>query len=194
MNIWFTSDPHYYHANVIKYCNRPFNSVEEMNEKMILNWNSVVRPGDKVYVLGDFAMAFRPIEIFSSRLMGDKELTPGNHDFCHPYNKKSRNADNRAKWIQKYQEHGWQVSPITSTLDISGVAIVNLSHMPYDCQDTRYKDYIPKDDGRWLLHGHTHSKERFNADKRLIHVGVDAWDYTPIHLDQIIDIIVKSKK
>lgn len=53
--IWFTSDQHFYHKNVIRYCNRPFKSLEEMHETLIQNWNKVVGPTDIVYILGDFA-------------------------------------------------------------------------------------------------------------------------------------------
>ena len=55
-HIWVTSDTHFNHANIIKYCNRPFSSVEEMNETIIANWNKVVSQGDTVYHLGDFAL------------------------------------------------------------------------------------------------------------------------------------------
>lgn len=53
---FFTSDTHFNHFNIIKYCSRPFTSTEEMNREMILRWNAVVAPDDIVYHLGDFAM------------------------------------------------------------------------------------------------------------------------------------------
>ena len=74
--IFFQSDTHYWHTNIISYSNRPFKDVEEMNEALVANWNSVVRPEDTVYFLGDFSMAFRSVEIYSSRLMG----TSGTND------------------------------------------------------------------------------------------------------------------
>ena len=53
--IWFTSDTHFFHNNIIDYCKRPFVNAEEMNEYIIKQWNSVVKPQDEVYHLGDFA-------------------------------------------------------------------------------------------------------------------------------------------
>ena len=54
--IFFTSDTHFNHKAIISYCSRPFESVEEMNDRLIDNWNQVVKPNDTVYHLGDFAL------------------------------------------------------------------------------------------------------------------------------------------
>ena len=82
-NVWFTSDSHFYHANIIKYCNRPFASVEEMNEKLIENWNSVVGKDDIVWCLGDFCLGpdqKKHIPELVSKLNGRINLILGNHD------------------------------------------------------------------------------------------------------------------
>ena len=79
---FFTSDTHFNHANVIKYCARPFASIDAMNREMIVRWNSVVGPEDTVYHLGDFAMG-KPSEwpYFLQQLNGAKKiLIRGNHD------------------------------------------------------------------------------------------------------------------
>ena len=54
-NIWFTADHHFGHKNIMKHCNRPFPSVDEMDEILTGNWNMLVKPGDTVYHIGDFA-------------------------------------------------------------------------------------------------------------------------------------------
>ena len=79
--IYLIGDTHFYHKNIIKYCNRPFSSVEEMNETLIKNWNSVVKRDDKVIVVGDFALCGKDkiIEV-GQRLNGKKTLILGNHD------------------------------------------------------------------------------------------------------------------
>ena len=86
-NIWVTSDTHFGHSNILTFKDdlgnpvRDFSSVEEMDEIMVQNWNSVVKAGDKVYHLGD--VFFGPKEPFQklwSRLNGSKRLVVGNHD------------------------------------------------------------------------------------------------------------------
>jgi len=88
-DIWLISDTHFGHENILKFRDSDgnlirgsrFSSVEEMDETMIENWNSVVKPGDKVYHLGDVFMS--PKEEFIKkwkRLNGQKRLILGNHD------------------------------------------------------------------------------------------------------------------
>ena len=79
MNYWFTSDTHFYHWGIIIYCGRPFKSVNEMNEKLIRNWNSVVKEDDVVFHLGDFGWKLASKK-FLSRLNGDIIKIKGNHD------------------------------------------------------------------------------------------------------------------
>lgn len=191
--IFFTSDQHFWHNNVIRYCNRPYSNIDEMNEDLVNKWNSVVNPEDTVYILGDFSLAFRPVEIYPHRLNGTKYLVPGNHDFCHSYHKKSRNKENQEKWIRRYTECGFIILSEQTTLDIPGVATFNLCHHPYELVDNesyddKYKKWRPFDDGRILICGHVHEKwktKRSSKGTLMINAGVDVWGSKPASLIQI---------
>ena len=80
--IFFTSDLHFGHEGIIRMCNRPFQTLEEMDETLIKNWNSLAKPKDKVYVLGDFFMYYKKPKLreILNRLNGTKILIKGNHD------------------------------------------------------------------------------------------------------------------
>lgn len=79
--IYFISDTHFNHSNIIEYCNRPFNDIKEMNDTLINNWNSVVKKDDIVYHLGDFALADEEkLKELYSKLNGTIILIRGNHD------------------------------------------------------------------------------------------------------------------
>ncbi len=79
--IHFTSDTHWGHKNIIQYSNRPFASVEDMNEALIANWNAVVKYDDTVYHLGDFAfLPYDNLKRIARRLNGTKHFIYGNHD------------------------------------------------------------------------------------------------------------------
>ena len=81
MRIWVLSDPHFNHENVIRYSNRPYASVREMDEAIIANWNRVVDDEDLVLCLGDFCFGTKDnIPYYTQRLKGRKILIKGNHD------------------------------------------------------------------------------------------------------------------
>jgi len=172
---WFTSDTHFYHKNVIEYCNRPFATVEEMNEKLIERWNLCVKPDDTIYHLGDFIFAGRnKLRPILDRLNGQIILVQGNHD------------------------HSDHVRLFKKVIPSLGIEIaqrnVNLSHYPYWYDPLeqldgggRYKERRLIDNGEWLLHGHVHHHWKFKA--RMINVGVDVWNYAPVAESEIARII-----
>jgi len=191
---YFVSDTHFNHNNIIKYCDRPFDSVEEMNEVLIKNWNSVVSEGDIVYFLGDFSMSLGAVEELTKRLNGHKKLITGNHDSCFSGHRMSRKVDKALEVKQKYYTAGWRSIDSVTTTSVCGVE-VNLNHFPYkkikdsDRHDKRYDKYRIEDNGLWLLHGHVHSSSQTMLDKRMIDVGVDCNNYTPVSEDRIKEII-----
>jgi calcineurin-like phosphoesterase family protein len=169
--IWFTSDPHYWHKNVITYCNRPFGSVEDMNSGLIRNYNAVVQDTDTVYFLGDVIFGgSAKVSAILSELKGRKILVMGNHD-----------RQNKA--------HKWSGLGFTEVMDSGWYAGFKLSHFPYrgDNHDARYFAEQLEDDGvSWLLHGHVHQSWKQNG--RMINVGVDVWDYAPVSFETLLEM------
>jgi calcineurin-like phosphoesterase family protein len=211
--IYFTSDLHFGHRNIIDYANRPFwdnkivekggnvvlekSAVDFMNESLIQNWNDIVGEDDTVYVLGDVAMGkiadSLPLVL---KLNGNKFLIPGNHDRCH-----FMHSDKKRKgWKEKYEDVGFHI--LGNSVD-DGCGVVPMSYQGYDfllCHfpyvgdsqyDERYSAYRPDFNGQWLLHGHTHSDKVYEKSihPRQIHVGIDAWNYHPVNITQIISVI-----
>jgi calcineurin-like phosphoesterase family protein len=158
---WFTSDQHLGHRNIIKYCNRPFSSVEEMDERIIVLWQSIVMPEDIVYVLGDFSFhePSKTTKILS-RLPGHKVLIKGNHD-----NKKRLNKIRGWGSIKDYHELKF------------GETRVVLCHYPI-------QEWRAKGKGSFHLHGHSHGRQSPNM--RRLDVGVDSWDFYPLCEQEII--------
>lgn len=204
--IWFTSDQHYFHRNVIKYCNRPFyaglwdklrhkatgnvsdKAVAVMNEELIGRHNVLVKPGDTVYHLGDFSLwKHGPREILH-RLNGVHHLIAGNHDWCHPTTGKK----NLLHYLEAYKAAGFESIKLEDIISIGGHR-VTLSHMPFktDYGDQRYPDWRPKDEGQILLHGHVH--QHWKTRGRMINVGVDVWSYAPVSYDEILFEIALMK-
>lgn len=165
--IWITSDIHFFHESIIKYCplSRPFSSVEEMNETIVCNWNNIVEPTDTVYILGD--VSFGSVSVTAeivNRLNGHKHLIIGNHDKKRVHNIEFTSCFNS---IQDYFE-----------LKYRGQFIV-MSHYPMAFWNRcRYSSM--------MLHGHMHGNKT-NLPGRIKDVGMDTNFCVPYLLDDIID-------
>lgn len=183
--MWFTADTHFGHANIIHYSSRPFTDVPAMDSALIDRWNETVRPTDEVFHLGDVVMGRPELTLpLVSRLHGRLRLVPGNHDRC--WSGQRKDVDH---WMQRYEAVGFTVLGGEHRLEV-GAETVLLCHFPHsgDSHDgDRYADHRPQDDGGWLLHGHVH--ERWRKRGRQINVGVDVWDYRPVHADRLAELI-----
>lgn len=184
--IYFTSDHHFGHKNIIQLCNRPFKNLEEMDEELIRRWNETIKPEDTVYHLGDFSLSIKPVKEYVRRLNGQKILIAGNHDKCHQFQKNNTRYKDEYKRLGFYDVYDYDVTHFSENLT------ADLSHFPYENgDDVRYIKLFPRDDGRWLLHGHVHNKWR--VKDKMINVGVDVWDFYPVSIAKILEIIKGEK-
>lgn len=179
--IWFTADTHFFHKGVIDYCSRPWNTVEEMNEGLIQNWNKWVKPKERIYVLGDFAFCGKEkMKSILFRLNGQKILVKGNHD------------QSARKMIEAGFHDVWENELIT----LPNGEKVTLSHFPIfpneNKGDQRYlhkrisSEVVPI---IWHLHGHVHTEYRIDRDDMQINVGVDVNNWQPVGHEEIQTII-----
>lgn len=158
-NIWFTSDNHFGHINVIKYCNRPFETASEMDEAMISNWNERVKPGDTVYHLGDFSFHNTDdTERIFKRLNGRIKLSRGNHD-------KGRNIGT-IRFDEVRDMYSLRLGTVNLVMCHYALRVWNRSHY-----------------GAIQLFGHSHGSLSCNSQQ--LDVGVDCWDFKPVNLDEI---------
>ena len=196
MTVWFTSDLHIGHLRIIELTDRPFNSVEEMNEILIENYNALVRPEDTCYHLGDCCMGQLITTLpLLKQLNGHKILAAlGNHDrpsklFHH------KTEQRRGEWTIKYLDYFEEIYE-SMELQVPGFEKPwLLHHLPYrddsfidHAYEGRYREFQPIDEGQILLHGHIHSTWKYK-EPRQVNVGVDVWDYRPVSLDQIVGLL-----
>jgi len=170
-----------------------------MDETIIENWNSVVKPEDTVYHLGDIALG--PISeslAKVARLNGHKIAILGNHD--RPFMRAGK--PDEQKWWDMYAEVFQKVVHWRGMLvDIGpNLDTVKVSHFPYEGDHTeidRYADVRPHDIGTSLIHGHTHGSETLTHSKRgtpMYHVGVDAHNYEPVSETKILKALGLDKQ
>ena len=195
-NIYFTSDLHLEHENIIKYCNRPFRDKYHMNEVIIDNWNSIITEDDTVIIGGDFCLGGTSEWCYYlDRLNGSKILVIGNHDKGYPISKFSAIYDILNMWIQDPEIKGGQ------RITVCHYAMLSYPH---------------SHQGAWQLFGHWHSnnlivpkaniegreevkefiieehKQMTKISNRQYDIGVDGNNFYPISYQQVKQIITSK--
>ena len=165
MSVFFTADSHWNHANIIKYCNRPFQSVDEMNRTIIDNINAKVSSKDTLYFLGDFA--FGPMAPFREQInCGNIVLIRGNHD-----RQIDRKLFSSINDIAEYKNNGLNI-----VLCHYSFRVWNKS-----CHDSFH------------LFGHSHGTLKIDEGSLSMDVGVDCNNFHPYSLDEIVKIMEYKK-
>ena len=163
--IWFTSDEHYGHKNIIKYCDRPYAFVKDMDEAIIGNFNSRVKPGDTVYHLGDFTLKNYDYAIkYMHQLNGYHFFIKGSHD----------------SWLTEGGECG---GSYLKEIKEEGKTIVLCHYAMRRWPKSHY--------GAWHLYGHSHGT--LPSYGLSYDVGVDNNNFYPVSFEQLKEIM-KNKK
>jgi calcineurin-like phosphoesterase family protein len=170
--LYFTSDHHFNHKAVLGYCNRPFASVEQMDEIMIQRWNEVVSPNDTVYHLGDFTLG-ADAKSYILRLNGQINFVVP--DFHHD-----------KRWLKNKPdlpnvEYLSSIYPLKVNKDI----LIVMCHYPFAAGAFERAHY-----GAWHLYGHVHSPN-FHLAGFCLNVGVDHHNFYPVSLDYITKYMLK---
>lgn len=180
---FFISDTHFEHINVIKYCNRPFNTVEEMNEAMIEKWNKKVGPFDTVYIIGDFVWKKSRVPYYAERLNGKKILIIGNHD---------------ETWTRKKEHPNFACfdEVVDYKFDTVSEHPVTLCHYPMVEWRNSRKDDAPR--LGYLIHGHIHNNysEEYRYMLRhhnALNAGADVNNLEPVTFEELVENNLKFK-
>jgi calcineurin-like phosphoesterase family protein len=169
-NIWLTADTHLGHANIIKYCGRPFENKFQHDEALIQNWNSVVQKGDHIYHLGDFGFGSPTwlMEKIAGRLRGTIHLIRGNHD----------RAVNKEPLCRRFE------------------FIKDVHMLTTQCKGKRHQLFLSHyahlvwpQAHYGVIHLFGHSHGRLQGVGKSMDVGVDTNNFFPYSLEQVISIM-----
>ena len=166
---WFTADFHLGHANIIRFCSRPFTTVGEMDQAILERLNASVKANDILYLLGDFCMGGHARVVAYRRRIRCQKIfaVPGNHD------KQARKLKEDLLWLDNLAE-----------VSIHGQRIVLCHYALHVWNRSNH--------GSWHLYGHSHGRLLETPNSLSMDVGVDTHDFRPWHYDEIADIMRKK--
>jgi len=175
--MWFTADTHFGHVNIVRYCGRPFNTIEQHDRTLIDNWNARVAPGDVVYHLGDFGLpqgfddGYGYLCSVKARLNGQVHLVLGNHD----------------KLVEK-------VGPLfnmfvtihnVNTCRVSDTGASDGKRQYIFMSHYAHRTWKKSGHSSWNLYGHSHGNLADIPYLLQMDVGVDCCGFAPISYDEV---------
>lgn len=181
--LFFTSDTHFFHRNIIKYCNRPFENTDEMNKTLVENWNRVVPKDGIVFHLGDVSLTATPkaLNDLLHSLNGEKYLIIGNHE---------KDALGK-EYVREHWKGIYDIAEIfVPDEEITyGEQHIVMCHYPMIVWNASHR-------GSWGLFGHVHgglsNKGEIKHSPLAMDVGVDCHNYSPISYQQVKEQITKQ--
>jgi calcineurin-like phosphoesterase family protein len=172
--IYFISDTHFGHNDIIEICNRPFKNAKIMDKELMDRWNEMVSKKDTVYFIGDFYFRGSSIGYWISHLNGKKIFIEGNHDW---------------EEINGVAHHKIKGAVHHKIIEAGGYKFY-LVHDPHDVPDY-WRD--------WVIFGHEHNNNIakypfIEGERRQINVSVELTDYRPVSLEYLLSLDLNSIK
>lgn len=172
MTDFFTADPHFGHANIIKYCNRPFSSLEEMDKTIIDNINAKVGKSDRLFCIGDFAFKSQASDYLKQINCKNIWLIKGNHDY------KPSQKDGFAE-VRDYHEEKYDIGQTHKKR-------VVMFHYPILEWNQWHR-------GSYHIYGHVHGQRSgprgTHPYEYRIDVGVDCHNFSPISFSELVELM-----
>lgn len=165
--LYFISDTHFGHEAIIKLCNRPFNSVQEMDCYMIDRWRETISNNDKVYILGDMFYRCKDVSSILKLLPGQKHLLVGNHD---------------KSWLHGNEGYFASINMVNTVVTNKGN--VTMCHYPWVSWPSQNRSY--------MLHGHIHNDTNLpfysylRGNPRILNASVEVNGYRPCTIEEIL--------
>ena len=173
--IYFIADLHLGHKNIIELCNRPFSSIEEMDEAIISNWNKKVKKNDTVYIIGDLMWKALDPKMYLDRLNGKKILVIGNHD---------------SNWMCKCDVDLYFEKYSNMIIESLNCHTITMCHYPM----LEWKNSRKEGSSKlgYLIYGHIHNKtdEMYNflfEKENALNAGVDINNFEPVTFEELIE-------
>ena len=167
---FYTADTHFGHANILKLCNRPFETIEEMNEVLIKKWNTKVCGSDTVYIVGDMFFRCADPAAILDRLKGKKILIIGNHD---------------SSWMDKVDLDKYFADVADFKVITNGKYALTLCHYPLLTWKHQKKSY--------MIHGHIHADTTDDffpllcSRERVLNAGMDINGFVPVTFEELVE-------
>lgn len=179
MTIWLSGDHHFDHTSIIRFCDRPFDTVGEMNEELVGRWNDVVSKDDEVVYLGDFSLATFPlfVEPILLRLNGHIRM------LTYPFHHDRRWLRTPLSGRVVFSASGPVVfEPPIIVLEEAGFPRVVCCHFPFAEWPGKHRN------AGYSVHAHAHSHGNYKGEGRIVDVGVDCHDYYPVSLERVVHL------